>query len=619
MESDDLIRAVGEYKFNSNLISASDLSPNLSGLQQGTNNIIQDGYYINNRNVDMFSFNSNFNVNNAKDEEVTKLSSVSICELRYIVLICIEWRLKHHLDSSCTDTLQTSVDFTSQNLSIIRNNTSRVVDLSALIPNDDVILSNLYLYKSCISKLQREELELQIVSNIMRLIDSNSFDLEKKRMQYPINHRSSYFNSNSTEVGLQEEFGLHQLPIPYITTFLGTEVNNGVNSIGDIINTVEHPSGLNLANIASTPTVLSLLQKKFYVLLPSDTPISFENNESELENNNNNVNSTDDYGQLKYESTPMSLGSLTHFLGLCKPCVFVNKTNKKCRNGVTCCFCHHQHKERKRGKRYKNNGNNSSNNCNNGNLATNINSCHINQADNYVRSVASINVQPNSLNGMNNKNPSRTNQLRYFIPPPPPPPTLSSVLPMFNSEKCANISDCIGPVATTASAGYLSHSLTSCQSQIKSAVNNFDTYTCDSNQNSIINGVSHWNGYINNPKDNFSSWINNHLPETSLNCNNSNCWDMKQQAQCGELNNLVCRNWSNIFQTIKPSNREILESNTEIKETISSEVQQVLDMNNDMWQNKASLIVPPFLRDGSSVTDEELSSPLNLDFCFLNL
>ena len=52
----------------------------------------------------------------------------------------------------------------------------------ALIPNDDVILSNLYLYKSCISKLQREELELQIVSNIMRLIDSNSFDLEKKRM-----------------------------------------------------------------------------------------------------------------------------------------------------------------------------------------------------------------------------------------------------------------------------------------------------------------------------------------------------------------------------------------------------------------------------------------------------
>ncbi|KEP66076.1 UNVERIFIED_CONTAM: hypothetical protein HHA_312970 [Hammondia hammondi] len=43
-----------------------------------------------------------------------------------------------------------------------------------------------------------------------------------------------------------------------------------------------------------------------------------------------------------------SLGALLHEEGLCKPCVFANKANKQCLNGVACLFCHHFHKEKRK-------------------------------------------------------------------------------------------------------------------------------------------------------------------------------------------------------------------------------------------------------------------------------
>ncbi|PHJ21940.1 aoe264 and aoe130 possible [Cystoisospora suis] len=49
-----------------------------------------------------------------------------------------------------------------------------------------------------------------------------------------------------------------------------------------------------------------------------------------------------------YPGKMPSLGALLHDEGLCKPCVFANKANKQCLNGVACLFCHHFHKEKRK-------------------------------------------------------------------------------------------------------------------------------------------------------------------------------------------------------------------------------------------------------------------------------
>lgn len=40
---------------------------------------------------------------------------------------------------------------------------------------------------------------------------------------------------------------------------------------------------------------------------------------------------------------PMSIGSIAHEAGTCKPCVFAYNTKKACANGVRCSFCHFVH------------------------------------------------------------------------------------------------------------------------------------------------------------------------------------------------------------------------------------------------------------------------------------
>ncbi|CBZ55208.1 conserved hypothetical protein [Neospora caninum Liverpool] len=49
-----------------------------------------------------------------------------------------------------------------------------------------------------------------------------------------------------------------------------------------------------------------------------------------------------------YRGKLPSLGALLHEEGLCKPCVFANKANKQCLNGMACLFCHHFHKEKRK-------------------------------------------------------------------------------------------------------------------------------------------------------------------------------------------------------------------------------------------------------------------------------
>jgi len=45
---------------------------------------------------------------------------------------------------------------------------------------------------------------------------------------------------------------------------------------------------------------------------------------------------------------PLSLGSVGHEEGTCKPCVFAYNENKRCGNGLRCAFCHYQHPPKKR-------------------------------------------------------------------------------------------------------------------------------------------------------------------------------------------------------------------------------------------------------------------------------
>lgn len=44
----------------------------------------------------------------------------------------------------------------------------------------------------------------------------------------------------------------------------------------------------------------------------------------------------------------LSMGSLTHEEGTCKPCVFAFNDLKPCENGWRCAFCHHEHPPKKR-------------------------------------------------------------------------------------------------------------------------------------------------------------------------------------------------------------------------------------------------------------------------------
>lgn len=44
----------------------------------------------------------------------------------------------------------------------------------------------------------------------------------------------------------------------------------------------------------------------------------------------------------------MSLGSIAHEEGTCKPCVFAHNESKPCANGIRCPFCHFPHPPKKR-------------------------------------------------------------------------------------------------------------------------------------------------------------------------------------------------------------------------------------------------------------------------------
>jgi len=44
----------------------------------------------------------------------------------------------------------------------------------------------------------------------------------------------------------------------------------------------------------------------------------------------------------------LSIGSVGHEEGTCKPCVFAYNENKPCGNGLRCSFCHYQHPPKKR-------------------------------------------------------------------------------------------------------------------------------------------------------------------------------------------------------------------------------------------------------------------------------
>lgn len=45
---------------------------------------------------------------------------------------------------------------------------------------------------------------------------------------------------------------------------------------------------------------------------------------------------------------PMSIGSVAHVEGTCKPCVFAHSQRKTCESGIRCLFCHYEHVQQKR-------------------------------------------------------------------------------------------------------------------------------------------------------------------------------------------------------------------------------------------------------------------------------
>jgi hypothetical protein len=48
------------------------------------------------------------------------------------------------------------------------------------------------------------------------------------------------------------------------------------------------------------------------------------------------------------DGTLMTIGSIPHDDGACKPCVFANSDRKVCQNGVKCTFCHFPHPPKRR-------------------------------------------------------------------------------------------------------------------------------------------------------------------------------------------------------------------------------------------------------------------------------
>jgi hypothetical protein len=51
----------------------------------------------------------------------------------------------------------------------------------------------------------------------------------------------------------------------------------------------------------------------------------------------------------------MSVGSIAHEDGTCKPCVFAHSERKTCESGVQCLFCHFEHVQKKRQRLSKKN------------------------------------------------------------------------------------------------------------------------------------------------------------------------------------------------------------------------------------------------------------------------
>jgi hypothetical protein len=48
------------------------------------------------------------------------------------------------------------------------------------------------------------------------------------------------------------------------------------------------------------------------------------------------------------DGTLLTIGSIPHEDGACKPCVFANSERKICQNGVHCTFCHFLHPPKRR-------------------------------------------------------------------------------------------------------------------------------------------------------------------------------------------------------------------------------------------------------------------------------
>ncbi|OII73191.1 uncharacterized protein cubi_02423 [Cryptosporidium ubiquitum] len=382
-----------------NLVSASDLSQNLSGIK------VQFGDSSPNCGVPGPPILDNFQSASQKTKDsgiegegaLTESFLISISELRYIVLVCIRWRLQNSVELSSSSCTAVGINGCS---SIMLD--SSPASGESTTPSKELLVSHLFLYRSCISDSHREELELQAVREILKLIDpsveagdhlierlgTNSKGLIKEFAGGLDSVEAK--EMRNAENALSSQFLLGKLPFPSYGILLGKETAQ--YTIGDIINTTEHPSGLNLANVASTPSILGVLLKYFDVSWPShifeSLLIQSETVKGESQQQEESGSGVKDPGDVS-----LSLGSFTHVLGLCKPCVFVNKTNKKCRNGVLCCFCHFQHKERKRGKRYKSSTNSSSiaNSCSS--TGTGIGGCLVNSSG-----LSSISGVSNSVN-----------------------------------------------------------------------------------------------------------------------------------------------------------------------------------------------------------------------------
>ncbi|KAK9172123.1 Uncharacterized Protein cmbei_6002950 [Cryptosporidium meleagridis] len=361
------------------LVSVSDLSSNLSGIKVQFGDPSSICGITGQEALDGFQ---SINQKTKSSETETTLNEsflVSISELRYIVLICIRWRLQNSSELSSNATTILGVGTGSSIVPVDSPSTCE----ESITPSKECLISNIFLYRSCISDSHRVELEFQVVRDILRLIDptvesgsrhssgkfANSTNRNIiKELAGGLDSQEANEMRNAESV-LGSQFLLSKLPFPNYGTFLGKETAE--YTIGDIISTTEHPTGLNLANVASTPSILGILLKYFDVSWPShifESLLKSDVVEGGFQQQEDGASSTvKDSGDVS-----LSLGSFTHVLGLCKPCVFVNKINKKCRNGVNCCFCHFQHKERKRGKRYKSSANcsSTSNSCNNSGAGT---------------------------------------------------------------------------------------------------------------------------------------------------------------------------------------------------------------------------------------------------------